>query len=123
MGRYSSGKVFLQFQQLICRRFGWTFCRGAESHLVTAQSRREDAVGFRAALLWGIFVDSSACFILEGLPIQLESVAGGFVALFQHSSLASALCLGETAFSLRRASGVFFGGGPFASWFLGFPEQ
>ena len=65
---------------------------------MTAQSRREDAVGFRAALLWGIFVESSACFSLEGLSIQLESFAEGFVALFQHSSWASALCLGESIF-------------------------
>ena len=56
------------------------------SHRVTAQSRREDAVGVGAALLWGIFVESSAYFSLEGLLFQLESFAGGFVALFQHFS-------------------------------------
>ena len=55
-------------------------------HRVTAQFRREDAVGVGAALLWVIFVVASAYFNWEGLLIQPESLAGGFVALFQHSS-------------------------------------
>ena len=42
------------------------------------------------------------------------------MALSQHSSFGICAGPGGTAFSLRRASGVFFGGGPFASWFLGF---
>ena len=42
------------------------------------------------------------------------------MALSQHSSFGICAGPGGIAFSLRRASGVFFGGGPFASWFLGF---
>ena len=87
---------------------------------MTAQSWREDAVGVRAALFWGIFVEFSACSSLEGLSFQLESLQRDLWPFSSILPLASALCLGETAFSLRRASGVFFGGGPFASWFLGF---
>ena len=48
---------------------------------VTAQSRREDAVGVGAARLWEFSWSPQRIFSLEGLTIQLESFAEGCVVL------------------------------------------
>ena len=68
---------------------------------MTAQSRREDTVGVSAALLWGIFVESSTYFSLEGLSIQLESFAEGFVALFPAFFLGLCAVLGRDSVFLE----------------------
>ena len=79
-------RFFLQFPLVICSGFLVDVLQRSWSHRVTAQSRREDAVGVGAAWLWGFSWSPQRIFSLEGLTIQLESFAEGFVALFQHSS-------------------------------------
>ena len=75
---------------------------------MTAQSRREDAVGVGAARLWGFSWSPQRTFNLEGLTIQLESFAEGFVALFQPSSFGICAVLGRDSVFLEEGFwGVF----------------
>ena len=68
----------------------------------------------------GDFRGRFSVFQLGGLSLSVGEFAEGFVALFSAFFLWHLHWLGGTTFFLRRASGVFFGGGPLASWFLGF---
>ena len=85
-----------------------------------AAPRREDAVLGGGVLLRG-FLQEIQCYSVWRFSIyQLESFLRSLWLHLSIFHLASALGLEGQRFSLRRVSGVIFGGGPFCLWFLGF---
>ena len=70
--------------------------------------------------MWGFSGEIQCVSAWRVSLFQLESLQRDLWLFLNILHLASALALEGQRFSLRRASGVFFGGGPFGSWFLGF---